>query len=308
MTSPKPTLLVMAAGMGSRFGGLKQVEPFGPHGETLLDYSVHDALRSGFGRVVFVVRRAFAELFRERVGGRFEGRLSVDYVPQELDDLPGGHAPPAGRAKPWGTAHAVWCARGAIDGPFAAINADDFYGRDAFARLAESFTRGPAAESGPARVAMAGYRLADTLSEHGTVSRGVCTVDGRGRLVGIEELTAIEAVGGGSGRVRLADGGELLLPADALVSMNCWGFPAAVFDLLDDALRRFLAEHGGDLKSECYLPAAVAEAVAGGRALVEVLPVRATWFGVTHREDKPRVVEALRRLVAAGEYPERLWE
>jgi hypothetical protein len=300
----------MAAGMGSRFGGLKQVEPFGPGGETLLDYSVYDALRAGFGQIVFVIRRDFEEVFRERVGRRFEARTAVEYVFQDTSYLPGGYKSDVVREKPWGTAHAVWCAGAAVRTPFAAINADDFYGRDAFAQLARFLKN----ESGrarrpdaPLRLAMAGYRLADTLSEHGSVSRGVCSVDARGLLAGIEEHTGIAAAGGGAGRVRTADGSERILGPDTTVSMNCWAFVPAVFGLLEGALVGFLAERGGDPRAECYLPAAIAGAMREGAAEVEVLPVRATWFGVTHRDDKPRVVSALRALVDAGEYPERLW-
>jgi hypothetical protein len=306
----KPTLLVMAAGMGSRFGGAKQIEPVGPAGETLLDYSVYDALRAGFGRVVFIIRHDFEAVFRERVGRRFEKRAAVDYAFQELDRLPAGFSVPAGRAKPWGTGHAVWCAAGTVREPFAAINADDFYGRDAFVQLAGFFVRSGVAGADaprPAHFAMAGYRIADTLSEHGTVSRGVCRVDQRGRLAGIEELTAIEAMPGGSGRMRLADGRERILNPGTLVSMNCWGFTADVFPLLDAGLRRFLAANGADLKAEFYLPAAVAATMSDGFGEVDVLPVRASWFGVTYREDKPRVVAALAALIAAGEYPASLW-
>jgi len=306
-----PALLVMAAGMGSRYGGLKQVEPFGPGGETLLDYSVYDAIRAGFDRVVFIIRRDIEGVFRERVGRRFEARLPVEYVFQDSGALPGGNLPPAGREKPWGTAHAVWCARGAVTVPFAAINADDIYGRDAFAELAAFFKseRGHARRAdSPARFAMAGYRLADTLSEIGTVSRGICNVHTDGRLLGIEEMTAIEASGGGSGRARHPDGSEVNLPAGTIVSMNCWGFTPEVFGLLEDALVRFLREHGQELKSECYLPASVSESMRSGKAQVDVLPVHASWFGVTHRDDKPRVVASLQSLIHAGEYPERLWE
>jgi hypothetical protein len=309
----KPSLLVMAAGMGSRYGGLKQVEPFGPGGETLLDYSVFDALRAGFGQVVFIIRRDFENVFRERVGARFEKRIAVEYVFQELARLPGGRTPPPTREKPWGTGHAVWCAAGACDGPFVAINADDFYGRDAFAQMAAYFARektGNSTEEKPARFAMAGYRLADTLSEHGTVSRGVCRVDARGKLVAIEEVSGIAAAadGGGGGRVRAAaDGSERALAPDTIVSMNCWGFSPAIFPLLERGLADFLDARGGDPKAEFYLPSAVAAAIDAHEAGVEVLPVRATWFGVTHRDDKPRVVEALGKLVAGGEYPGRLW-
>jgi CTP:molybdopterin cytidylyltransferase MocA len=300
----------MAAGMGSRYGGLKQVEPFGPGGETLLDYSVFDALRAGFGHVVFVIRREFESMFRERIGRRFEQRIAVDYVFQELTRLPGGHQAPAGREKPWGTAHAVWCAADAVHEPFVAINADDFYGRDAFAQLAHFFARtagGPVA-AGPMQCAMAGYRLADTVSEHGSVSRGVCNVDGSGRLTAIEEVTSITAAPAGAGRARLSDGHERLLPPETVVSMNCWGFPASIFPLFEGTLTAFLVRHGTELKAECYLPTAVTEAINRGTATVDMLPVHATWFGITHRDDRPRVIAALEKLHATGEYPPRLWE
>jgi hypothetical protein len=302
----------MAAGMGSRFGGAKQIEPVGPSGETLLDYSVYDALRAGFDRVVFIIRKDFESVFRERVGARFEKRVAVDYVFQELDRLPDPLLVPlAGRTKPWGTGHAVWCAASAVRRPFVVINADDFYGRDAFALLAKSFAATPitttAAAEAPARFAMAGYRIADTLSEHGTVSRGVCQVDAENRLLGIEELTSIEAAGDGSGRATLPDGGARVLPADTLVSMNCWGFTPAFFPMLEEGLIRFIADRGTDLKAEYYLPSAVAEAIHAGRAEARVVPVRASWFGVTYREDKPRVAAAIAKLIASGEYPSALW-
>ena len=299
----------MAAGMGSRFGGAKQIEPVGPGGETLLDYSVFDALRAGFDRVVFIIRKDFEAVFRERVGARFEKRVAVDYVFQELDRLPDPlFRPPAGRTKPWGTGHAVWCAANAVRRPFVVINADDFYGRDAFAGLARFLSAaGKPATNEPALFAMAGYRIADTLSEHGTVSRGVCRVDDQMRLRGIEELTAIESVGDGSGRARLPDGTARVLPADTRVSMNCWGFTPAFFAMLEVGLLRFLATHGTDPKAEYYLPSAVAEAIFAGQAEAHVVPVRASWFGVTYREDKPRVAASIAKLIAAGEYPSALW-
>lgn len=299
----------MAAGMGSRFGGAKQVEPVGPNGETILDYSVYDALRAGFDRVVFIIRRDFEAVFRERVGARFEKRVAVDYVFQELDRLPDPlFQPPQGRTKPWGTGHAVWCAAVAVRRPFVAINADDFYGRDAFASLARFFsTTARTPSESPARFAMAGYRIADTLSEHGTVSRGICRVDPQMRLLGIEELTALESAGDGSGRMRMPDGSVRTLPADTLVSMNCWGFTPAFFGMLEEGLLQFLATRGSDPKAEYYLPSAVAEAIVTGRAEATVVPVRASWFGVTYREDKPRVVAAIAKLIAAGEYPAALW-
>jgi len=299
----------MAAGMGSRFGGAKQIEPVGPSGETLLDYSVFDALRAGFDRVVFIIRKDFEALFRERIGARFESRVAVDYVFQELDRVPDPlFRPPANRSKPWGTGHAVWCAAGAVRQPFVVINADDFYGRDAFAALARTLDAGSRPrEGGVARFAMAGYRIADTLSEHGSVSRGVCRVDARLMLRGIEELSSIETSGDGSGLARLPDGSTRILPSDTMVSMNCWGFTPAFFPMLAEGLGRFLANHGGDARAEYYLPSAVAEALHAGLAETQVVPVRASWFGVTYREDKPRVVAAIGRLVAAGEYPAALW-
>jgi hypothetical protein len=309
LSATKPTLLVMAAGMGSRFGGLKQVEPVGPGGESLLDYSVFDALRAGFGRVVFVIRRDFEEIFREQVGRRFGGRVAIDYVFQELTRLPGNFAPPVGRAKPWGTAHAVWCAAGVVNEPFAAINADDFYGRDAFAQVARFLGRSsPSAKSGPSvPCALAGYRLGDTLSEHGTVSRGVCLIDRHGQLTSIEERTNIERSEDGAAIARASDGSITKFAPDTIVSMNCWGFPPTMFSLLEATLTRFLAIHGSDLKAECYLPTAVTESLSAGIAAVDVLPVRGSWFGITHRDDKPRVVAALAQLIASGEYPARLW-
>jgi UTP-glucose-1-phosphate uridylyltransferase len=305
----KPTLLVMAAGMGSRFGGLKQVEPIGPNGETLLDYSVFDALRAGFGRVVFVIRKDFETLFRERVCARFSGKIEVAFVYQELDELPEGTATVGKRQKPWGTGHAVWCARREVRGPFAVINADDFYGRAAFEALAAFLDKEVVANTKGTQptFAMIGYRLADTLSEHGTVSRGVCATGREGRLERIEETTAIAAAPDGAGRVKLDDGHERLLPPDTIVSMNCWGFTTDVFGLLEGNLVEFLKTESSDPKAEFHLPAAIEQAVQRTEIVVRVLPVRTSWFGVTHAADKPRVVESLVRLIEAGDYPKSLW-
>jgi MobA-like NTP transferase domain len=293
-----PTLLVLAAGLGSRYGGLKQMDPMGPSGETLLDYAVFDAQRAGFGRVVFVIREDFAAAFREQVGARYAGRIAVDYVFQATTDLPAGSPRRVSREKPWGTGHAVWCAREAIHGPFAVINADDFYGADSYVQLAK-FLAGP--ERAPAqapRFAMAGFRLADTLSAHGTVSRGICVTAANGLLVSLTERTAIAAADVGAGRA--FNGHEV-------VSMNCWGFTPELFTALDSQLRDFLASSGADPKAELYLPTAVAAMLAAGEATVHVLPVAGAWFGVTHREDKPRVQAALAALVAAGKYPGKLF-
>lgn len=293
--------------MGSRYGGLKQIDPVGPSGETVLDYAVFDALRAGFTRVVFVIRRDFEALFREKIGARYAGRVAVDYVFQSVDALPVGFAPVGGREKPWGTGHAVWCAREAVREPFAVINADDFYGVDSFRRLGE-FLRG-ARDTRPAQFAMVGFRLANTLSEHGTVSRGVCTRGTAGELQRIVEQTSILSEHVGAGRK---------FSGDEIVSMNCWGFTPALFTALDAQWREFLTRVGAaaggapttgvdPLKAEFYLPASVSTMIERGEAVVSVLPTDSSWFGVTYREDKPRVTAAIAELVRAGKYPERLF-
>ncbi|MDF3056872.1 MAG: nucleotidyltransferase [Rariglobus sp.] len=291
------TLVILAAGMGSRYGGLKQVDPMGPSGETVLDYSVHDAVRAGFGRVLFIIRRDFETEFRAVIGARFEGRVQVDYVFQALDALPSGHALPAGRTKPWGTGHAVWCAREALDGPFAVVNADDFYGAGSFERLARFLRAAAVVKTSPPEFAMVGFELANTLSEHGAVSRGVCTVGADGILQGIEEHTGILATEVGEGKK---------YPGATTVSMNCWGFTPAFLPLLDARWRGFLATHGTSEKTEFYLPFAVNDLLASGEACVHVLPTSDQWFGVTYREDKPRVQAAIAALVASGAYPSPL--
>ena len=294
------TLLVLAAGMGSRYGGLKQVDPMGPAGETVLDYSVFDAARAGFDRVLFVIRRDFEAEFRASVGSRFAGRIQVDYAFQALDALPAGHRPPAGRTKPWGTGHAVWCAREALDGPFAVVNADDFYGAGSFRRLADFLRK--TAHSGHVLpdYAMVGFRLANTLSEHGAVSRGVCAVSADGMLSGIEEHTGILAAEVGS-----APGAKY--SPETVVSMNCWGFTPEFLPQLDARWREFLDRHGSGEKTEFYLPFAVNDLLRAGAARVRVLPTEDQWFGVTYREDKPRVQSAISSLVASGAYPAPLW-
>jgi hypothetical protein len=291
-----PTLLVLAAGMGSRYGGLKQLDAVGPNGETLLDYSVHDAIRAGFSRVVFLIRRDIEQEFREKVGARYEGRLPVGYAFQELGDLPGDFTPPPGRTKPWGTAQAVWCAREAITTTFAAINADDFYGAESFRVMAE-FLRGVDTRVEPAQFAMTAFRLDRTLSEHGTVARGICEVGADGLLRSIEELTDITRRTDGE----IAASGRVLA-GDAPVSMNFWGFTPQIFPLLKDELLRFLAEEGTSEKTECYLPTAVAGMISSNRVQVRVLESASDWFGVTYREDRERVVRSIAALVAGGGY------
>jgi NDP-sugar pyrophosphorylase family protein len=288
-------LVVLAAGMGSRYGGLKQIDPVGPSGETVLDYAVFDALRAGFDRVVFVIRRDFEEVFRERIGIRYSGKVAVDYVFQSLDALPPGFVQPPGREKPWGTGHAVWCAQLAVPDNFAVINADDFYGADSFRQLADFLSRARGGE-----FAMVGFRMANTLSEHGTVARGVCTVGTDGTLASIVEQTSIAPSDVGPEPGRKYTGAEI-------VSMNCWGFTPAVFDGLDAQLREFLQTRGGDPKAEFYLPAAVSTMIARQEAAVTVLPTDSSWFGITYRDDKPRVKAAIAELVHAGQYPVQLF-
>jgi NDP-sugar pyrophosphorylase family protein len=298
-----PSLVILAAGLGSRFGGLKQLEPFGPHGQTILDYSIYDARRAGFGQVVFIIRREFAEAFQARLRlNNVIGGLDVRYVFQEIRDLPHGFTPPTGREKPWGTAHAVWCARQQVDRPFAVVNADDFYGLDAFRRLAAFLAT---ANASAADFALVGYQLGQTLSEHGTVSRGVCRVNAEGFLTSIEEQLAIEpdpATGGG--RSRRPDGSMENFPADTLVSMNCWAFTPAVFPQLNMQLHAFLRTRAADMKSEIYLPAAIGKLLAANQVRVRVLPTTARWCGVTYPEDKAGVQALLLSLHQAGEYPE----
>lgn len=300
----QPTLLVLAAGMGSRYGGLKQMDSMGPHGETVLDYSVFDAIRAGFGKVVFVIREDFAEAFKQSVGERFVDRIEVDYAYQKLDDLPEGFSVPEGREKPWGTSHAIRAARNAIREHFAVINADDFYGRDAYARAADFFSM----LSGETRdeLAMVGYPLANTLSDYGRVNRGICELDGQSQLVSVEEILDIEREEDGMVRGTNTKGETVEIPGTAVASMNFWLFGPDFFERLEKAFSEFLAKRGDELKSECYIPSVVDELIQSGHSNCPVLPTTGRWFGVTYPEDKPRVVEAINGLTQAGEYPSPL--
>jgi dTDP-glucose pyrophosphorylase len=296
----KPTLLVLAAGMGSRYGGIKQMDPVGPAGETIIDYSIYDALRAGFAKLVFVIRRDLEKPFREIVGQRFEKRLPVHYVFQELGDLPPGFSTPPNRAKPWGTTHAILAGQSAIQEPFIAINADDFYGPQSFRLLAQHLS------SGSADYAMAGFTLRQTLSDFGSVARGVCDVGADGYLKSVVELTRIERDGAGA-RNTDAAGRVTKLTGEEAVSMNFWGFTPEVFPLLRASFAAFLTRNVRDEKSECYIPSVVNELMISGQARVKVLRTGDPWFGVTYKEDRPRVVESIRQLVSRGDYPERLW-
>jgi len=290
--------------MGSRYGGLKQVDPMGPSGETLLDYSVFDALQAGFDRVVFIIRRDIEEEFREKVGARYKGNVPVDYAFQQLDFLPNGFSVPADRKKPWGTAHAVWCAREAITEPFAAINADDFYGRETYEVIGRFLK---AAQPEGANFAMAGYRLDHTLSEHGSVARGVCQVDSNRRLITISECTGIERADGEIVQ-KEADGSAQKFRGDEPVSMNFWGLTPAIFPLVEEQLVAFLSTSSSDPKAECYIPEAIGALIARDQATLAVLPTNADWFGVTYREDKPQVMQALKKLHSEAAYPTPLWK
>ncbi|MBR4938440.1 MAG: nucleotidyltransferase [Kiritimatiellae bacterium] len=296
----KPTLVVLAAGMGSRYGGLKQVDPVGPSGEAILDYSVFDAIRGGFGKVVFIIRKDFEAEFKEKVGSKYEGMIPVDYCYQDLNDLPEPYKVPEGRTKPWGTAHATRSARSVVNEPFAVINADDFYGRDAFAKLGAFLS---AAE--PMRFAMVGYKLELTLSENGSVARGVCDVAEDGSLKSVTEMTKLVRAGDVAEN-REDEANPDKVPLDARVSMNLWGFTPELFTELERRFPLWLAENGAKEKSEWYIPFVVDELIREGKADCKVLPTESSWFGVTYREDKPYVMAEIKKLVDAGEYPENL--
>jgi hypothetical protein len=295
----EPTLLVLAAGMGSRYGGLKQMDPIGANGETIIDYSIYDAMRAGFRKVVFVIRRDIERQFREIIGTRFEGKIAVEYVFQELDKLPSAFSVPANRTKPWGTGHAILMAADVIREPFAAINADDFYGANSFRVLAGHL------KSGSPDFAMIGFILRNTLSEFGSVARGVCRTTPDGFLESVTEITKIERDGAGATAAG-ADGKRLRLTGEETVSMNMWGFIPSLFGELRERFEAFLAKHGNEEKSEFYIPSAINEIVQANRARAKVLRTPDSWFGVTYREDRPLVVNGIRGLIARGEYPEKL--
>jgi UTP-glucose-1-phosphate uridylyltransferase len=299
----KPTLLVMAAGMGSRYGGLKQIDSMGPSGETILDYSVFDAIRAGFSKVVFIIRPDFEKDFRERIGSKFSNKIEVDYAFQTIDKLPQGFSVPAGREKPWGTTHAILCARDVVKTPFAVINADDFYGRDSYAVLGKKLSTNANNET---RYNMVGFTLKNTLSDHGTVARGVCRQNDQGFLTDIQELLKIAKTD--SGAQNVADDGTVTkLNGDEPVSMNMWGFTPSIFPQLETLFKKFLTEKGAELKSECYIPLSLGEIVKNGDGDCAVLRTSSSWFGVTYREDKPIVQASIQKLVNEGSYPSNLW-
>lgn len=299
----KPTLFVLAAGMGSRYGGLKQLDGLGPNGETIMDYSIFDAIRGGFGKVVFVIRKDFEQDFRNKILSKYENHIPVELVFQALDSLPSGFACPADRVKPWGTNHAVLMGKDVIQEPFAVINADDFYGRDSFAVLGKAL----AEMNGKVNdYCMVGYRVGNTLSESGSVARGVCETNAEGYLTTVVERTAIERI---DGKVSFTDeNAQLVTIADNTpVSMNMWGFTPDYFKYSEDYFVEFLKENMGNLKSEYFIPLMVNKLINDGTARVQVLDTTSKWFGVTYAEDRQGVVDKIQSLVDAGDYPAKLF-
>ncbi len=294
--------------MGSRYGGLKQIDPVGPNGETILEYSIYDALRAGFTKVVFVIREAIAEQFRTAISSRFASRVSIEYVFQELDKLPAGFGVPADRTKPWGTTQAVLMAADAIHEPFAVINADDFYGAASYLVLAEHL-QGAAPSQAPS-YAMVGFELRNTLSDFGAVARGICQLDQNHNLEAVIEMTHIVREGQNIRAIDEKSGEQRKgtdLTGNELVSMNLWGFTPQVFAQMQAHFQRFLEQSSMDLKAECYLPNTVNALVQSRQAQVKVLSTPDAWFGVTYREDRPQVVANIQHLIQSGAYPERLW-
>ncbi|HVI49159.1 MAG TPA: sugar phosphate nucleotidyltransferase [Chitinophaga sp.] len=299
----QPTLLILAAGMASRYGSLKQIQAFGPSGETIIDYSIYDAIRAGFGKIVFIIRKEFEKEFKEIFEPKLKGRVATDYVYQEMDAFLGNHTVPAERTKPWGTAHAILCAKNAINEPFAVINADDFYGADAFVKMA-AFLNGEAKAD---IYSVVGYELGKTVSVHGSVSRGVCQVNDQGNLAAINERTKIYTE---DGQIvyEEADGSKHPLAANTPVSMNFWGFHPSVFELSQQLFIEFLDKNIGNPKSEFFIPIVADEFISRNVGQVKVLPTTAQWFGVTYKEDAPGVQASLSALVKNGEYPDNLWK
>lgn len=307
MSQTNLALVVLAAGIGSRYGGLKQMDPMGPSGEIIIDYSVYDALRAGFDKVVFVISKAIEDGFRERIGRTIEKQVDTTYVFQRVDDVPSGFVVPEQRKKPWGTAHATLTSRSAVDSPFAAINADDFYGRTAYQSVAD-YLRATAGRAGIPDYCMVGYQVGNTLTEHGTVARAECQVDAQGYLLTAIERTKIARAGQGA---QYTEDGErwTAMRFDAPVSMNFWGFTPAVYEELAAEFPRFLAANQTAIeKAEFYIPNFVTDLIHTGRARVKVLPTAEKWHGVTYANDKPQVKAALQALVDAGVYPAKLWE
>ncbi len=300
----KPTLFILAAGMGSRYGGLKQLDGLGPNGETIMDYSVYDAVRAGFGKVVFVIRESFEEDFRNIVLKKYEGIIPTEVVFQDIADIPEGFTVNPERSKPWGTNHAVLMGKDVINEPFAVINADDFYGKESFEVMAE-FLRGVVGKKN--QYSMLGYHVGNTLSDSGTVARGVCEVDAEGNLTNVVERTSIIRK---DGKIVFTDedGKDVELKENTPVSMNFWGFTPEYFDYSEAEFKNFLKEHGNELKSEFFIPLVVNNLMVSGQASCKVLDTTSSWFGVTYADDRPSVVAKIQKLIDAGVYPEKLYK
>ncbi|MDO5135399.1 MAG: sugar phosphate nucleotidyltransferase [Eubacteriales bacterium] len=305
----KPVLVVMAAGMGSRYGGLKQIDPVDPQGHIIMDFSIYDAVKAGFEKVVFIIKRENEKSFREAIGDRLSKVIQVAYVFQELGNLPEGFSVPEGRIKPWGTGHAIMSCLEEVDGPFAVINADDYYGRHAFS-MAYDFLSGNQETDGLYSYMMVGYQLENTLTDHGHVARGICVTDQEGYLVDINERTHIEKRDGGAAYTEDGGASWQALPMDSTVSMNMWGFSASILKELKERFSGFLEENlkKNPLKCEYFLPFVVDELLKEKRASVKVLKSMDKWYGVTYKEDKPVVVAAIQRMKDEGLYPQGLWE
>ena len=299
----KPTLLIMAAGMGSRYGGLKQIDPVGPHGEIIIDYSMRDAVAAGFGKVVFVIRHYFEDAFREKIGAKLDGLVETAYAYQELESCLGDQTLPANREKPWGTGHAILVGREQVREPFAVINADDFYGPHSFLIIADYLSDVTRPDD---EYAMVGFVLRNTLSEHGHVCRGVCATDEQGYLQSVVERVKIRKTPPGAVYPG-PDGQDLPLTGDEIASMNLWGFRPGVFDHLQTQFDAFVQENATDPKAEFYIPTVVDRLITAGQARVKVLTTPDSWFGVTYREDREIAMASIRQRIADGIYPERLW-
>lgn len=299
----KPTLFVLAAGMGSRYGGLKQLDGLGPNGETIMDYSIFDAIRSGFGKVVFVIRKDFEDDFRTKILRKYENHIPVEVVFQSIQDLPEGFTCPAERTKPWGTNHAVLMGKDVIKEPFAVINADDFYGRDSFEVLGKELT---ALTGKTNQYCMVGFRVGNTLSESGSVARGVCETNAEGYLTGVVERTAIERI---NGEIQFTDENDqtIVIGDNTPVSMNMWGFTPDYFAYSENYFKQFLQKNMDNPKSEYFIPLMVNELITKGTASVKVLDTTSKWFGVTYAADRQSVVDKISALITAGEYPEKLF-
>jgi len=301
----KPTLLVLAAGMGSRYGSLKQIDPVGPSGETIIDYSIYDAIRAGFGKVVFIIRKSFEQEFKDIFITKLQPYIQVDYVFQELDKVPAGIAISPDRTKPWGTAHAVLMAKEVIHEPFAVINGDDFYGAEAFQTMADYLVSLTSDQQ--THYSLVGYQVGNTMSEHGTVSRGVCLEDANNQLLSVTECHDIQYADDGI-VYKNTDGAFVSLKPETLVSMNFWGFTPEYFKQTESIFGEFLQANTDSLKAEFYIPYAIDILLNKSSALVKVLRSDAKWFGVTYKEDKPQVIEKLAQLIKSGVYPVQLWK